>query len=109
MITRSRLPSPPCPSNRNVITSAPTATNSLAADDKNAISNALISPSQFQRIESDPSISDRLANGPSGYFRYIALNMNSPELSDVRVRQAINFALNKSELQSVYGGPKFGG
>lgn len=78
-------------------------------DDKNAISNALISPSQFQRIESDPSISDRLANGPSGYFRYIALNMNSPELGDVRVRQAINFALNKSELQSVYGGPKFGG
>lgn len=78
-------------------------------DDKNAISNALISPSQFQRIESDPSISDRLANGPSGYFRYIALNMKSPELADVRVRQALNFALNKAELQSVYGGPKFGG
>ncbi|MFK3676171.1 ABC transporter substrate-binding protein [Microbacterium sp. NPDC090218] len=78
-------------------------------DDKDAISNALISPSQFQRIESDASVSDRLANGPSGYFRYIALNMNSPELSDVRVRQAINYALNKAEVQSVYGGPKFGG
>ena len=78
-------------------------------DDKNAISNALISPSQFQRIESDPSISSRLANGPSGYFRYLALNMKSPKLSDIRVRQAINYAMNKSELQSVYGGAKFGG
>jgi peptide/nickel transport system substrate-binding protein len=78
-------------------------------DDKNAISNALISPSQFQRIESDPSISDRMANGPSGYFRYLAMNVKRPGLSDVRVRQAINYAINKSEIQSVYGGPKFGG
>ncbi len=78
-------------------------------EDKNAISNALISPSQFQRIDSDPSISSRLANGPSGYFRYLALNMKSPKLADLRVRQAINYALNKAELQSVYGGPKFGG
>ncbi|MBO9627741.1 MAG: ABC transporter substrate-binding protein, partial [Microbacterium sp.] len=78
-------------------------------EDKNAISNALISPSQFQRIDSDPSISNRLANGPSGYFRYLAMNMKSPQLADLKVRQAINYALNKSELQSVYGGPKFGG
>lgn len=78
-------------------------------DDKNAISNALISPSQFQRIESDSSISDRMANGPSGYFRYLAMNVKRPGLSDVRVRQAINYAINKSEIQSVYGGPKFGG
>lgn len=78
-------------------------------DDKNAISNALISPSQFQRIESDASISDRLANGPSGYFRYLAMNVKRPGLSDLRVRQAINYAINKSEIQSVYGGPKFGG
>lgn len=78
-------------------------------DDKFAISNALISPSQFQRIESDASISDRLANGPSGYFRYLAMNVKRPGLSDVRVRQAINYAINKSEIQSVYGGPKFGG
>ncbi|WP_436699681.1 ABC transporter substrate-binding protein [Nocardioides sp. BYT-33-1] len=78
-------------------------------DDQSAISNALISPSQFQRIESDPSISDRMANGPSGYFRYLAMNVKRPALSDVRVRQAINYAINKAEIQSVYGGPKFGG
>ncbi|MDQ6525923.1 ABC transporter substrate-binding protein [Nocardioides sp. LHD-245] len=78
-------------------------------EDQSAISNALISPSQFQRIESDPSISDRMANGPSGYFRYLAMNVTRPGLSDVRVRQAINYAINKAEVQSVYGGPKFGG
>ncbi|WP_433346569.1 ABC transporter substrate-binding protein [Microtetraspora malaysiensis] len=78
-------------------------------EDKTAISNALISPSQFQRIESDPSISNRMANSPSGYFRYLAMNVKRPVLSDVRVRQAINYAINKAELQSVYGGPKFGG
>jgi len=78
-------------------------------DDKDAISNALISPSQFQRIESDKSISDRLANGPSGYFRYLAMNVKRPGLSDLRVRQAINYAINKAEIQSVYGGPRFGG
>lgn len=78
-------------------------------DDKDAISNALISPSQFQRISSDPSIASRLANSPSGYLRYIALNSTRPALQDLRVRQAINYAINKSELQSVYGGPKFGG
>ncbi|MBB4917464.1 ABC transporter substrate-binding protein [Streptosporangium saharense] len=78
-------------------------------EDKAAISNALISPSQFQRIESDPSISNRMANSPSGYFRYLAMNVKRPGLSDVRVRRAINYAVNKAELQSVYGGPKFGG
>lgn len=78
-------------------------------EDKTAISNALISPSQFQRIESDPSISTRMANSPSGYFRYLAMNVKRPGLSDVRVRQAINYAINKAEVQSVYGGPKFGG
>lgn len=78
-------------------------------DDKSAISNALISPSQFQRIESDPSVAQRLANSPSGYFRYLAMNMSRPALADLRVRQAINYAINKSEIQSVYGGPTFGG
>ena len=78
-------------------------------EDQNAISNALISPAQFQRIQSDPSILDRMANGPSGYFRYLAMNVKRPGLSDLRVRQAINYAINKSELLSVYGGPKFGG
>ncbi|RZU66472.1 peptide/nickel transport system substrate-binding protein [Microterricola gilva] len=78
-------------------------------DDKNAISNALLSPAQFQRIESDPSVESRLANSDSGYFRYIAMNVTRPALADLKVRQAINYAINKSELQSVYGGPKFGG
>ena len=78
-----------------------------SGNDKYAISNATISLSQLQRIQADPSISSRMAVSPSGYLYYMALN--TKRLTDVKVRQAIQYAVNKQEIQSIYGGAKYGG
>ena len=58
---------------------------------------------QIQAVTSDPDIS--ISSVPSNIMRYVTLNLDVKELSDLRVRQAINYAVDKDAyVQVMYGG-----
>jgi len=72
-------------------------------DDANAIS-AGITAASVARIQT-PQIKARTVTGDNGCTTYLSLNMTKPHLSDLRVRQAIEYAVDKKSLADVAGGP----
>jgi glutathione transport system substrate-binding protein len=54
---------------------------------------------QVDLIKGKPGITTVVA--PSIYARYIAMNLNKKPFTDLRVRQAINYAINKQALAKV--------
>lgn len=84
----------------------------IIQDDGNAqyaVTNASITPAQISRISSDPSVKSRVPGSPSGFLIYLAMNTQHPGLDNVKVRQAIEYAINKKEIQKLAGGPEYGG
>jgi peptide/nickel transport system substrate-binding protein len=60
-------------------------------------------PADQELIERNPDL--RLVRDPSGLVLVVAINTRRPYLSDVRVRQALNYAIDKeSVLEVAYGG-----
>ena len=55
-----------------------------------------VSPDDYQRIQSNPSLT--LLEQPGLTINGIALIADAPPWDDVRVRQAVNYAVNKDEL-----------
>ncbi len=64
----------------------------------------------LQRLISDPTLKKRFAVETTGCHRYFALgtNKSAGAISDVRVRQAVNYAIDKIAIQRVRGGPVAG-
>lgn len=72
-------------------------------DDKNAISGIVLA-SSLSRIQ-EPSIQERTLEGLKGCTTYLALNNTKAPLDDVKVRQAISYAIDKKSVQTATGGP----
>ncbi len=72
-------------------------------DDKNAIAYTITAAS-VSRIQT-PQIKARTVTGDQACTTYLGLNTTKPHLSDVRVRQAISYAIDKKSLADVAGGP----
>jgi peptide/nickel transport system substrate-binding protein len=66
--------------------------------------------SALQRLTSDPQLKKRFAVEPTPCIRYFALGTNKAAgaISDVRVRQAVNYAIDKIAIQRQRGGPLSG-
>jgi peptide/nickel transport system substrate-binding protein len=64
----------------------------------------------LQRLSTDPTLKKQFAVETTGCTRYFALGTNKAAgaISDVRVRQAINYAIDKVAIQRVRGGPLAG-
>lgn len=64
----------------------------------------------LQKLATDPVLKKRFAVETTGCIRYFVLGTNKAAgpVSDVRVRQAINYAIDKVALQRVRGGPYAG-
>jgi peptide/nickel transport system substrate-binding protein len=75
------------------------------AADQNAMTQDVKIQNQSLGRVNDPQVKDRVVKGPSICVRYVALNMSKPKLKDVKVRQAIEYAVNKKDFQTAYGGP----
>jgi peptide/nickel transport system substrate-binding protein len=58
----------------------------------------------FNRYRERPEIGDRFFSDPTGCMRYIALDCFAGPTSDIRVRQAINYAVDKQAFARVRGG-----
>jgi peptide/nickel transport system substrate-binding protein len=60
---------------------------------------------QYQQLElQDPA---QLHSNPQFAVEFLALNTHLAPFNDVRVRQALNYAINRSEIVQLYGGPSF--
>jgi YVTN family beta-propeller protein len=60
---------------------------------------------QYQQLElQDPA---QLHSNPQFAAEFLALNTHLAPFNDVRVRQALNYAINRSEIVQLYGGPSF--
>jgi peptide/nickel transport system substrate-binding protein len=57
-----------------------------------------IPPAQFQSVIADPALKNQVIAGKQLQTSYLALNTQVPPLDDVRVRRAINMAINKERI-----------
>jgi peptide/nickel transport system substrate-binding protein len=76
-----------------------------SGDDKNAFSATFVPPAQLAQVEQNAAAKQRLVTSDSGALEYLAINTQRPALKDVRVRQAINYAVDKKSVQVAAGGP----
>jgi ABC-type transport system substrate-binding protein len=63
-----------------------------------------IPPAQFVQVTSDPANKPLIVAGEQLHTGYVALNVKVKPLDDVRVRQAINMAINKPRIVQILNG-----
>ena len=81
-----------------------------AGEDAKAFSiDSSVQTANVARVLSDPTIKDRSVSGTTGFLRYIALNTQKGVTKNLKVRQAINYAVNKTDQQTARGGPNAAG
>jgi peptide/nickel transport system substrate-binding protein len=84
------------------------AAQRLIADsgkDRDAFGANFVPPAQLARVEQDPAAKQRLVTSDAGPLQYLAINVRRGPLSDVRVRQALEYAVDKKSVQIAAGGP----
>ncbi|QWZ06619.1 ABC transporter substrate-binding protein [Nocardioides panacis] len=79
-----------------------------SGDAKNAFGAGFVPPAQLKQITSNPGAKARLALSKPGALQYLALNNRRPGLKDVRVRRAIEYAVDKRAFQLATGGSQGG-
>lgn len=73
--------------------------------DADAVALEPIGPASVGRVVNDPQLKKRLVTGESINTRFLSINTRHKPLNDVRVRQAIAYALDKDALRTTRGGP----
>lgn len=58
----------------------------------------------LEQTVTDPDLSSHLARGPSGCMRYIFLNTRLEPFNDLKVRQAVNYAIDRENIKRLQGG-----
>lgn len=63
-----------------------------------------IPPAQFLQFREDPEFKELMVIGDQLHTGYMTMNVTIPPLDDVKVRQAINMAINKERIVRVING-----
>ncbi len=63
-----------------------------------------IPSSEFARVMSDPNLKDWVRQEPAMYTTWLGMNNQRAPLNEVKVRQAINMAINRDKLVKMEGG-----
>ena len=66
-------------------------------------------PAQLAQVSRDAGAKQRLVTSDPGALAYLAINTRRPALADVRVRQAIEYGVDKHAYQVASGGELAGG
>ncbi|MFI6603068.1 ABC transporter substrate-binding protein [Nonomuraea sp. NPDC050536] len=74
-------------------------------EDADAVQFEPVTAASVAQVQTDPRLKQRLVLGESTNTRFLALNTARKPLDDVRVRQAVAYALDKEALRTVRGGP----
>jgi peptide/nickel transport system substrate-binding protein len=75
-----------------------------SGDDKNAFGAGFVPPAQLVQIEQNPAAKQRLVTSDAGALAYLAINTQRGPLKDLKVRQAIEYAVDKKAFQIASGG-----
>jgi peptide/nickel transport system substrate-binding protein len=75
-----------------------------SGDDKNAFGASFVPPAQLAQIQQNPPVKQRLVTSDPGALAYLAINTQRGALKDVKVRQAINYAVDKKAFLVAAGG-----
>jgi len=57
-----------------------------------------IPPAQFLEVKDDPQYAGQIIEGGQLHTGYVTMNVNTKPFDDVRVRQAVNMAINKDRI-----------
>ena len=83
------------------------AAQRLIADsgaDRDAFGAAFVPPAQLAQIQQNTAAKSRLVTSDAGALQYLAINTQRPVLKDLKVRQAIEYAVDKHAFQIAAGG-----
>jgi peptide/nickel transport system substrate-binding protein len=75
-----------------------------SGDAKNGFSASFVPASQLAQVQNDANAKSRLVTSGPGALAYLAMNNESKGLDDVKVRQAINYAVDKNTYRIAGGG-----
>jgi peptide/nickel transport system substrate-binding protein len=84
-----------------------TTTQSLIADAGDASFSMSADPlgaAQLALVDADPGAADRLATSDAGALWYLAMNTQRGALQDARVRQALEYAIDRQSIVTGVGG-----
>ena len=73
-------------------------------DDQKAFAASFVAPAQLAQIQGNAAAKQRVVTSGSGALAYLALNTTRGALTDVRVRQAFQYAVDKSAYQVASAG-----
>ncbi len=88
-----------------------TAAQQLISDSgeaKDGFGSGFVPPAQLKQITSNSDAKARLALSDPGALQYLAMNTQRPTLQNVKVRQAIEYAVDKRAFQLAAGGTQGG-
>ncbi|MFF1633999.1 ABC transporter substrate-binding protein [Leifsonia sp. NPDC058248] len=88
---------------------AGTSAQSLIADTgdaKNSFGAQYLGAAQLAQVEKNPTVKARVATSKAGPLGYLAMNTQSGALKDLKVRQAIQYAVDKKAFIIASGGAK---
>ena len=63
-----------------------------------------IPPAKFQEVMADPAQAERVVQGGQLHTGYVTLNVTQPPVDNVKVRQAVNMAINKDRIVQIING-----
>jgi peptide/nickel transport system substrate-binding protein len=75
-----------------------------SGEDQKAFGTSFVSPAQLAQIQGNASAKSRLVTSESGALSYLAINTTRGKLSDPKVRQAFQYAVNRASFQVATAG-----
>jgi peptide/nickel transport system substrate-binding protein len=79
--------------------------SSSAGKDANAITTDTdLSPAELARISADPNLKKRALKGEFGQTNFVAFNTKVKPFDDIRVREAISYAVSRQSVVNAVGG-----
>lgn len=76
-----------------------------APSDQDTFGGDFVPPAQLAQAQANPDAKSRLVTSGAGAVEYLALNMQSPKLKDLKVRQALEYAIDRQAFIVAAGGP----
>ncbi len=75
-----------------------------SGDARTSMNSYPLGGAELALVHADPAAEERLVTSDGGFMYYTALNMDSEELSDPLVRQAVHYAVDRDAIVLALGG-----